>query len=91
LIKSIFDFLVDACYNKLQEIKLEEIKMPDFLLLWLALTLLNLLIFIRIDWGLLKSKWDEQVWAATIICCLIPPIGWGALAALWYQYRQGNK
>ena len=56
--------------------------MPNLLLIWLALALLNLLIFIRIDWGLLKSKWDEQVWAATIVCCLIPPIGWGAGAML---------
>lgn len=64
--------------------------MPDLWLIWLGAALLNLFIFIRIDWDVLRSAWTRKVWIVTMICCLIPPIGWGALITLWYQYRQGE-
>ena len=65
--------------------------MPDLLLIWLAFALLNLLIFIRIDWDIFHTNWSKEVWFITMVCCLIPPIGWGALIVLWYQYRNANN
>jgi hypothetical protein len=65
--------------------------MHDFWLIWLIAALLNFFIFIRIDWGLLKSNWNMQVWIITLVCCLIPPIGWAMLIVLWHQYRRANN
>lgn len=63
----------------------------NLLTIWFILALINLVLFIRIDWGVIQNLWTGQIWLVTMVCCLIPPIGWAAFAVIWYQYRSGNN
>lgn len=71
--------------------------MNDIILLWAFLGLLNLYIFLYIDWDsyidakLIKTNWSVDVWVITLVCCVIPPLGWIMFGIIYWAYRQGNN
>jgi hypothetical protein len=63
----------------------------DFYLMWIGFALLNLLAFLKIDWGIIKKGWDLKTWFLTMVCCLFPPLGWIMLTIVYLQWKPENK